>query len=168
MSIYSNVTEQNLINLRKLVEQQKNQRASKIKSRVLKETHDIKIAESLSPITKRLDEVKETTQKIGDVIKKSQPETIQLAIENTPTHQSIENNEGKIYDVQLENTLKNTENNKTGFFKTYHHSRGGWMWNGYPFKLLRGTEVEIKDKKIDKTSNLQKVFTQTSNIPLKN
>ena len=62
MSIYSNVTEQDLINLRKLAEQQKNQRAEKIKSRILKQTHDIKLAESLSPITKKPDEVNKTTQ----------------------------------------------------------------------------------------------------------
>ena len=36
MSIYSKVTEQDLINLRKLAEQQKNQRALKIKNRILK------------------------------------------------------------------------------------------------------------------------------------
>ena len=41
------------------------------------------------------------------------------------------------------------------------------MWNGYPNKMLRGTEVEINDKKIKITSNLRKFFTQTSNIPLK-
>ena len=58
MSIHSNVTEQNLINLRKLAEQQKEQRANKTKNRILKQTHDIKLAESLSPITKKLDEVK--------------------------------------------------------------------------------------------------------------
>ena len=51
MSNYSKVTEQDLDNLRKLAEQQKNQRALKIKSRILKQTHDIKLAESLSPIT---------------------------------------------------------------------------------------------------------------------
>ena len=52
MSIYCNVTEKDLINLRKLAEQQKNQRALKIKNRTLKQTHDIKLAESLSPTTK--------------------------------------------------------------------------------------------------------------------
>ena len=36
MGIYSNVTEQNFDNLRKLAEQQKNQRALKIKKRNLK------------------------------------------------------------------------------------------------------------------------------------
>ena len=55
MSIYSNVTEEDLINLRKLANQQKEQRALKIKNRILEKTHDIKLAESLSPITKKLD-----------------------------------------------------------------------------------------------------------------
>ena len=52
MSVYSTVTEEDLINLRKLAEQQKNERALKIKNRILKQTHDDKLAESLSPITK--------------------------------------------------------------------------------------------------------------------
>ena len=69
MSIHSNVTEQDLINLRNLAEQYKNQRAEKIKNRILQQTHDIKIAESLSPITEILDEVKKSTQDLGDVIK---------------------------------------------------------------------------------------------------
>ena len=47
----------------------------KIKNRNLKQTHDIKLAESFLPFTKKLDEVKESTQNLGDVIKKSQPET---------------------------------------------------------------------------------------------
>ena len=58
MSIYSNVTERDLINLRKLAEQQRNQRAEKIKNRILKQTHDVKLAESLSPVTKKLVEGK--------------------------------------------------------------------------------------------------------------
>ena len=114
MSIYSIVFEQDLVNLRKLSEQQKEQQAFEIKNRILKKTHDIKLAESLSPIAKKLDGVKETTQKIGDVIKESQQETPQLAIENTPTHQPIENIEVVLYDVDLENTLKNMDNN-SGF-----------------------------------------------------
>ena len=58
MSIYSNVTEQDLIILRKLAEQQKVQRPIKFNNRILKQTQDVKLAESLSPITKKLDEVK--------------------------------------------------------------------------------------------------------------
>ena len=63
MSIYHNVTEQDLINLRTLADQQRNQRALKIENRIIKQTHHIKLAESLSPITRKLDEVKETTPK---------------------------------------------------------------------------------------------------------
>ena len=102
------MTEQDLNNVRKLAEQQKNQRALKIKKkRFLKQTHDIKLAESFSPITKKLDEVKETTQKLGEVIEKSQPEknVPQPAFEHTPHHQPIQNNEGVIYDTELEKTL---------------------------------------------------------------
>ena len=46
MSIYPNVTEQTLINLVKLSEQQKGQRSSKIKNKSLKQTHDKKVAEN--------------------------------------------------------------------------------------------------------------------------
>ena len=42
MSIFWNVTEQDLIYLRKLAEQQKKQRALKDKKRILKQTHDKK------------------------------------------------------------------------------------------------------------------------------
>ena len=38
MRIYSNVTEKDYLNLRKLAEQQKEQRALKIKNRILKDT----------------------------------------------------------------------------------------------------------------------------------
>ena len=62
MSIYSTVTEQDLINLRKLAEQQEDQRTLKIKNRILKQTHDVKLAESFSPITEKLDEVNKSTQ----------------------------------------------------------------------------------------------------------
>ena len=71
MSIYSNVSEQDLINLRKLAEQEKENRALKIKNRILKQTHDVKLAESLSPITKKLDNLNKSTQEVGDIIKES-------------------------------------------------------------------------------------------------
>ena len=112
MSIYSNVTKQDMINLRKLAEQQKEQRALKIKNRILKQTHDIKLAETLSPITKKLDE---TSEKLGVVIKESTQN-----LENTP-QPAIENNQddtqpGILYDVSLENTLSNMKDKQKGFF----------------------------------------------------
>ena len=50
---FPNVTQQDLINWRNLAEQQKHQRTPKIKNRFLKQTYDIKKAESLSLITKK-------------------------------------------------------------------------------------------------------------------
>ena len=117
MSIYSNVTEQDLNNLRKLAEQQKNERALKVKKRILKQTPDKKLAKSLSPITMRLDLVENNKgEKIGENIKKSQSES--PAIENTQTQPetpAIENTQtqsGVLYDVSLENTLTNMKEKK--------------------------------------------------------
>ena len=110
----------------------------------------MKIAESLSPITKKLDE---TSKKLGDVIKESntpQPaieNTPQASIENTLAPQPIEANEGKVYDVESENTLNKMADN-TGFFKTHYDRKLGWIWNGYPVKMLGGTEVEITKKNL--------------------
>ena len=163
MSIYSNVTEQDLINLRKLAEQQESQRALKIKNRILKQTRDIKLSESLSPITKKLDEVKETTQKTGDVSKESS--TPQLAIENTPNHQPIENIEGVIYDVELDNTLNIIKDN-TGIFKIEEKQNGDILWNGFPVEKARGNKLEINEKIYDITPGIRKVITDTTNIPM--
>ena len=71
MSICSNVTKQDLINLRKLAEQQKDQRVFNYKNRILKQTHDIKLAESLSRITKK---IIESTIKISENIGESNSE----------------------------------------------------------------------------------------------
>ena len=71
MRRYPNVTGHDLNILRNLSEKQKSQRALKIRNRILKQTHDIKLAESVSPITKNLDQVNESTQKLGEVIIKS-------------------------------------------------------------------------------------------------
>ena len=181
MSIYSNVTEQDLDNLRKLAKQQKQHRALKIKNRILKETHDKKLAESLSPITTRLDLVENNKgEKIGDIIKKSQQETSQLAIENTqtqtetpqlpientPTLQPTENNEGVIYDVELESTFNNMKEN-VGFFNIEERDNGDIFWNGFPVEKIGGSKLKINEKIYDITLGIQKVLTKTSYIPLK-
>ena len=92
MSIFANVTEQDSINLRELAEQQRNQRALKIKNRILKQTHGIKLAGSLSPITKNLDTINECTKQLGEIVKKSNVEdgnTQTPAIESITATQSL-------------------------------------------------------------------------------
>ena len=92
MSNFSNVTEEELENLRKLAQQQKEQRALKIKNRILKQTDDVKLPESLSPITKKLDTINESTKNLGELVKKPNLEdgnSQTQAIENTTTSQSL-------------------------------------------------------------------------------
>ena len=83
MSIYSNVTEKDLENLRKLAIQQKNDRALKTKNRILKQTPDVKLAEHLSPITKKLDTINKSTKEIGEVIKETNSKVDIKALPNS-------------------------------------------------------------------------------------
>ena len=180
MSIYSNFTEQDLINLRKLAEQQKNQRAIKIKNRILEKTHDKKLAESLSPLTKRLDLIENNKgEKIGDIIKKSESESETLAIENTQTQpetpaientqtqpetpaiENIQTQPGVLYDVSLENTLTNMKDKEKGFFKITEEN-GQRFWNGKPVNISGDSRIEIDGINFNITPDLQNVFTDTT------
>ena len=138
MSIYSNVTEQDLNNLRKLAEQQKEQQALKIKNRILKQTFDEKVAESFSPITEKLD-------KVVEIIKET----------NTPKP-----------DTLFENTLSNMKKN-IGFFNIKERDNGEIFWNGFSVKKMGGNKLKISENIFEITPGIQNVFTQTSNIPLK-
>ena len=166
MSIYSNVTEQDLVILRKLADQQKEMRALKNKNKILKQTQDIKLAESLSPITKRLDLVENKKgEKIGDIIKKSetpaientqtQPETPKLAIANTQTP-AIEN---ITTSQSLRDTLSFMKKSKN-FFKLEQDDTGVFS-NKIPIKALGENRISIKDKEYDITADIQEYFTNT-------
>ena len=53
MSAFPNVIEQDIVKAANLSEQQKNQRADKIKHKILKQTHDEELAEAFPPVTKK-------------------------------------------------------------------------------------------------------------------
>ena len=161
--------------MRKLAQQQKEQRALKIKNRILKQTHDKKLAESLSPITDKIDDtskklgevIKESTQNLENVIKENNtPQlaientpTIQPAIENTPIYQPIEDNEGSVYSVELENTLNKMADN-TGFFKTHYDEQRGLMLNNIPIKSPGGTKILVDENEYDLTKGIRNVLTK--------
>ena len=125
MSIYSNVREQDLENLRKLAEQQKEQRALKIKNRILKQTHDNELAESHSLVTKKLDKVNKSTEELGNVIKNSKPNTPQIAIANSQTP-AIENT--SFSRLLLDDTLAFMKKSKN-FFKLVENDDREVYWN---------------------------------------
>ena len=58
-------------NLRKLAEQQKNQHPPKIKNRLLKQTHGKRLAETLDPLPEKMENIIESTIKLGEIVKKS-------------------------------------------------------------------------------------------------
>ena len=155
MSIYSNVTEQDFNNLRKLAEQQKNQRALKIKNRILKQTHDVNLEESLSPITKKLEEVKETTEKIRDVIKESPQflENIKHILRNSQSQTS------KLVSAtdELVKTFSKM-NDTTTFFKVLRNAEGKFLWGGTEINPFGGNRIEIDGEKYNLTPGDSKSF----------
>ena len=157
MSIYSNVTEEGLINLRKLAEQQKEQRALKIKGKISKQTHNIKLAESLSPKTKKLGTINESSKQFGELVKKSKLDgghSQTAAIKNTPTSHS------------LRDTLSFMKNSKN-FFKLQQDDDGLVFWNETPVNTLEDNRISMKNQEDDIKPNFQKYFTNT-NLTTKN
>ena len=165
MSIYSNVTEQDRDNLRKLAQQQKQQRALKIKNRILKQTHDEKLAESLSPLTKRLDLIENNKgEKIGDLIKKSKSESQTPAIENNQTIlQNSESQTPAIDNITTSKSLRDTlafMKRSNNFFKLEQEGNRVF-WNKTPVIPQGENRVSIKGKEFDINPNIQNYFTKT-------
>ena len=169
MSIYSNVTEQDLDNLRKLAQQKKEQRTLKIRNRILKQTHDIKLAESFSPITNKLDTINKSTKEIGEVIKTSKSEN--------------ENNQ-EIVPVEIESEDENIQTNlralpnSSMFIDQMKKTLGRLMFSanslkinitpsgatilGVPIYPLGGDTIQIKHNVYDLTPEIYKALSFTA------
>ena len=156
MSFYSNVTEQDWNNLRKLAEQQKNQFTPKNKKRILKQFHDIKLAENLSPISKKSEEVNEST-KIIEVIKESSfknennqeivPVEIDSEGDNTkPNIRALpnSNNFGNSM-IEMLGSIMNSRNS----LKITQDELGRAIVLNVPFQLLGADRIQINDNVYD-------------------
>ena len=151
MSIYSNVTEKDLENLRKLAEQQKNQRTEKIKNRILKQTHDIKLAESLSPITKKLDNINENTKKVGDIIIKESNSKVD--IKALPNSSKFSNSMR-----QMIGSLMNSRNS----LKITQDELGRANILGVPIQISEGDTIKINENVYESTPEIYKALTYTT------
>ena len=165
MSIYSNVTEQDLDNLRKLAKQQQQQRALKFKNRILKETHDVKLAESLSPITK---ELKKSTKKISEVIKETNSsnennhEIVPVEIESED--EKIQTNlralpNSSMFSDQMTKTLGRLMSSANSL-KIISTPSGATIL-GVPVYTLGGDTMQIKDNIYDLTPEIYKALSYT-------
>ena len=165
MSIYSNVTEKDLDNLRKLAEQQKNERSLKIKNRILKQTHDVKIAESLSPITK---ELKKSTKKISEVIKESNSENENnqeiVPVEIESEDENIQTNlralpNSSMFSDQMTKTLGRLMSSANSLKIT--STPFGATFLGVPIYTLGGDRIQIKGNDYDLTPEIYKALSFT-------
>ena len=114
----------------------------------MKQTHDVRLAESLSPITKKLDEVR-------DDFKESKPETPQLAIANTQTP-AIEN-------TRVSNSLRDTLSfmKKSNNFFKLDQIGNEVFWNNNHIKALGDNRISINNQDFDIKPNIQNYFTNT-------
>ena len=149
MSIYSNETEEDLDNLRKLAEQQKNDRALKIKNRILKQTHDVKLAEPLSPITKKLDNIN-NTKKIGDVIKESNSYDKIKVLPNSSKF--------SISMRQMIGSLRNSRNS----LKISQDESGRANILGVPIQISEGDTKKINGNIYELTPEIYKALTYST------
>ena len=165
MSIYSNVTEEDLINLRELAEQQNRTTSSKIKNRNLKQTHDIKLAESLSPITKKLDE---TTKEVVNILKESSSENENnqeiVPFENELEDENIQTNlralpNSSIFSDQMTRTLGRLMSSLNSL--KIIASPSGPSILGVPLYTLGGDRIQIKDTVYDLTPEIYKALSDT-------
>ena len=150
MSIYSNVTEKDLDNLRKLADQQKNERALKIKNRILKQTHDVKLAENLSPTTKKLDTINVSTKQITNAIK----ETNSIVDLKTMINNSKFSNSMR----QMINSLSNSENS----LKITEDKFGYAHILGTPIKSFENDSIKIKENVYELTPEIYRALTYAS------
>ena len=149
MSIFSNVTEQDLDNLRKLAEQQKEQRALKIKNGILNQTHDVKLAESLSPITKKLDTINESTKKVIEVIKESNSEKLIKALPNSSQ-----------FSVSMRQMLGSLMNSKNSLKNTQDDS-GRANILGVPIQISGADTIKINEIIYELTPEIYRALSDT-------
>ena len=161
MSLYLNlineylfyVTEKDIEKLRKLAEQQKQERAIKIKNRILKQTHDVKLAESLSPITKKLkklDTINESTQKISDVIKESDSNDKMKALpNNSKFSNSMRQMIGSLMNSRNSLNITQDESGKANIL-------------GVPIQISEDDTIKTNENVYESTPEIYKALTYTT------
>ena len=172
MSFYSNVTEQDLVKLPKLAEQQKNQRALKVKNRILNQTHDIKLAESLSPIIKKLEEsIKKTSEVINPSNSENENNQEIVPIENEFEESEDENNNNKFgikalldifkFSDLMKSTIGKLISSKNSLRIDHDNRTGGASINGISVLIFGGDSMKVKDNVYEITPEIHKASSST-------
>ena len=108
-----------LKNLYNLAEQQKNQGALIIKNKNLKQTQDKKLAETVSPISKKFEAVNESSESLADVSKQTKSEDGNI---QTPAQQNI------LVMQSVRDTLAFMNGSKVFFLKLVEKDNAEVIW----------------------------------------
>ena len=147
MSIYPNVTEKDLASLEKLANQQKNEKAGKIKNRIFKQTYNQKLAETFEPITKKIDQVVEATKELES------PNVVNSLVIKTPPETTV--------SEELDVTLGAMKGSRIQF-KIAKNEQGQRTINGVDFKIVGENSLKIGNNTYELTPEIQKALTNTS------
>ena len=123
----------------------------------------------LSPITKKLEEAKETTQKLGEVFKESSSENVIVPVgtnSDNPEDDSIQaniralpnSNELSFNMMEIFRALKNSKNS----LKLLQDDSSRASTLGTPINTLGGDKIRINDNIFDLTPKICKTLTSTA------
>ena len=99
----------------------------------MKQTHDKKVAENLSPLTKKLENVNESTQKLIDVIKETNSENETPLLQFKTGTQSLPDTSSFMKRSNI-------------FFKLVQKPNGDVFWTNVLSKRAAEKIIEIEDK----------------------
>ena len=131
----------------------------------MKETHDIKLAEFLSPITKKLDTITKSTKEIGEVIKSSNSENEKnqdiVPVEIESEDENIQTNLGALpnssmFSDQMTKTLGRLMSSSNSL--RIKPTPSGATILGVPINTLGGERIQIKDNIYDLTPEIYKAL----------
>ena len=126
------------------------------------------MAESLSPITKKLEEVNKSTKKIGDVIKESNSENENnqeiVPVEIESEDENIQTNlralpNSSIFSDQMTKTLGRLMSSANSL--KINSTPSGATILGIPIYTLGGDRIQIKDNVYDLTPEIYKALSYT-------
>ena len=141
MSIYSNVSQEDLIKLSQFSEQQKNQQTTKIRNRILKQTHVEKLAETFKPITSKLEKINETTKIL---------EPTYLLFQNQ-LPEGVKVSDSLIQTFAFMNKSKN-------FFKAIRNTEGKLSWDNKVIEPLGESKIKIGNKEFNLIKNSKSLY----------
>ena len=134
----------------------------------MKQTHDVKLAESLSPITKKLEEVNISTKELGEIVKESNSENVNnqeiVLVEIQSEDENIQTNlralpNSSMFSDQMKKTLGRLMFSANSLKINFTPS--GATIIGVPFNTLGGDRIQIKDNDYDLTPEIYKALSYT-------